>query len=150
MVFQKRRSATLEKGLSRLRGLGSVEPALRLGNELTLERYGNLLEAAEARLQAYNLALAEADRARIEFAEAEASVSVFSTRLLSGVTAVYGKDSKQYEMAGGKPPSTYKRGKKRSPAMGLPVASESGMQSSAEVSGSPSTNGAMNGGEIKV
>lgn len=119
MVFKKRRSAILEKAQSRLRGLQSVHLTMDLGNGLTLQSYASLLESSSARLQAYNLALAEADRARIEFAEIEASVSLLSSRTLSAVAAMYGKDSKEYEMAGGTPPGIYKRAKKQLPATTL-------------------------------
>jgi hypothetical protein len=118
MAYQKRRSATLEKAQARLRGLQSVNPAMDLGNGFTLQSYVDLIESSVTRLQTHNLALAEADRTRIEFAEAEASVSILSSRILSGIVAMYGKDSKEYEMAGGKPPSNYRRSKKQRSATG--------------------------------
>jgi hypothetical protein len=114
MAYQKRRSAILEKAQTRLRGLQSVHPFMDLGRGLTLQDYTVLVEASEKQLQTHNFALAEADRTRIEFAEIEASVSALSSRILSAVAATYGKDSKEYEMAGGKPPSSYKRAKKQS------------------------------------
>ena len=113
MAYQKRRSATLEKAQARLNGLQSVQFTMPLGNGLTLQDYAALIATSNTRLQAHNLALSEADRTRIEFAETEAALSALSTRILSAVVAVYGKDSKEYEMAGGKPPSTYKRSKKQ-------------------------------------
>jgi hypothetical protein len=113
MAYQKRRSATLEKAQARLAGLLSAHPNLDLGNGLTLRGYAALIEACTQQLQTHNAALSEADRTRIEFAEAEASVSALSSRLLSAVVAVYGKDSKEYELAGGKPPSSYKRNKQQ-------------------------------------
>lgn len=102
MVYQKRRSTTLEKAQERLRGLQAVHPELNLGNGLSLQDYANLLADADIRLQAHNQALAEADRTRIEFAQTEATVSALSSRILSAVAAMYGRDSKEYEMAGGK------------------------------------------------
>ncbi|MBW4520072.1 MAG: hypothetical protein KME16_10285 [Scytolyngbya sp. HA4215-MV1] len=113
MAYQKRRSTILEKAQTRLRGLQSVNPTLDLGNGLTLKDYADLIESSDSRLQTHNAALAEADRTRIEFSEIEASVSALSSRILSAVAAMYGKDSKEYEMAGGKPPSRYNRVKKQ-------------------------------------
>ncbi|MBW4694317.1 MAG: hypothetical protein KME27_21440 [Lyngbya sp. HA4199-MV5] len=113
MAYQKRRSATLEKAQARLNGLRSVHAEMDLGNGLTLRDYAALIATSDTRLQAQNLALSEADRTRIEFAETEAALSTLSSRILSAVAAMYGKDSKEYEMAGGKPPSTYKRSKKQ-------------------------------------
>ena len=97
MVYQKRQSAILEKAQARLRGLQSVNPTMDLGNGLTLQGYAALLETSTTQLQTHNLTLAEADRTRIEFAQAEASVSALSSRILSAVAAMYGKDSKEYE-----------------------------------------------------
>jgi len=141
MVYQKRQSAILEKAQARLRGLQSVNPTMDLGNGLTLQGYAALLETSTTQLQTHNLTLAEADRTRIEFAQAEASVSALSSRILSAVAAMYGKDSKEYEMAGGKPPSSYKRAKKQTAATEPTIA-----QNSAASSGTASTNGStMNG-----
>jgi hypothetical protein len=119
MTYQKRQSTVLEKAKARLRGLQSVQVRMDLGNELTLQSYADLIEASDTKLTSHNLALAEADRTRIEFTEAEASITVMSSRVLSAVAAMYGKDSKEYEMAGGKPLSNYKRAKKRSTATSL-------------------------------
>jgi hypothetical protein len=113
MAYQKRRSAILDKAQTRLRGLQSVNPTMDFGNGLGLQNYADLIETSAAQLQTYNLALAEVDRARIEFAETEASVSAISSRILSAVAAAYGRNSKEYEMAGGKAHSTYKRPKQQ-------------------------------------
>jgi hypothetical protein len=100
--------------------LQSIDPSLDLGNGLTLQGYAALIAASNTLLQTYNLALAEADRARIEFAETEASISGVSSRILSAIVAMYGKDSKEYELAGGKPPGNYRRAKKTAPVGDLP------------------------------
>lgn len=141
MPYQKRRSVILEKAQTRLQGLQSVDPTMDLGNGLSLQNYAELIEASGIQLQTHNSALAEADRTRIEFAEIEASVSALSSRILSAVAAMYGKNSKEYEMAGGKPRATYKRVKKSSLA---PSANEP--QTRSTVLNPTSSNGAtMNG-----
>jgi hypothetical protein len=109
MAYPKRRSTALEKAQARLRGLQSVHPEMELGNGLTLQDYAAQIERADNHLQAYNTALSESDRTRIELVETEAVLTQLSSRILSAVAATYGKDSKEYEMAGGKPPSSYKR-----------------------------------------
>jgi hypothetical protein len=149
MVFKKRQSATLEKAQARLRGLQSVNPMMDLGNGLTLQGYAALLETSSAQLQTHNLTLAEADRTRIEFAQAEASVSALSSRILSAVAAMYGKDSKEYEMAGGKPPGNYKRTKKQVTAID-PATPQAGSSSTppsnqAATNGATANSAAMNG-----
>lgn len=142
MAYQKRRSTALENALARLRGLQSVEPTMDLGNGLSLQNYAALIEDSDNQLQMHNLALAEADRTRIEFAETEALVIALSSRLLSAVAAVYGKDSKEYEMAGGKPRSSYKRAKKQpsSPDTPEPQARSSALNPAS--SNGAATNGA--------
>lgn len=112
MVYQKRNSTILEKALARLQGLESLNPQLNLGNGLTLQDYATLIKLALQQLQAYNISLAAADRDRIEFAAAEASVADLSSRLLSAIAATYGKNSKEYEIAGGKVRTNYKRSTK--------------------------------------
>jgi hypothetical protein len=137
MAYQKRQSATLVKALARLRGLESVDPMMDLGSGLSLQGYADLIAASDAKLQTYNLALAEADRTRIEFAEAQSSVSMLSSRILSAIVARYGKDSKEYEMAGGKPPSRYRRSKRQSLAAGTNQSqNESASSDSAQLNGS--------------
>jgi len=141
MAYQKRRSATLEKAQARLRGLRTLLAALQLGNGLTLQNYAALIEAVNALLEAHNLALAEADRTRIELAEMEVSLSALSSRVLSAVAATYGRDSKEYELAGGKFPSSYRRTKKQVESTSL-----SEFQVSNVTSNIASSNGsAMNG-----
>lgn len=113
MAYQKRGSAIVDKAQARLAGLLSAHPNMDLGNGLTLRVYAALIEACTQQLQTHNAALSEADRTRIEFAEAEAALSALSSRVLSAVVVVYGKDSKEYELAGGKPPSNYRRNKQQ-------------------------------------
>lgn len=120
MTYQKRRSTILEKAQARLRGLQSTRSAVNLGNGLTLQDYAASIETSITRLEAHNLVLAEADRTRIELAEAETSVSALSSRVLSAIAAMYGRDSKEYEMAGGRPLSSYRRSKKPSSAASEP------------------------------
>jgi hypothetical protein len=141
MAYQKRWSATLGKAQARLRGIQSILSAMQLGNGLMLSNYVALIETAVARLEAHNLALAEADRTRIEFAEVEASLSALSSRVLSAIAATYGKDSKEYELAGGKPPRNYRRAKKQLEAAGLNEPQISTVIESASSNGS-TTNGA--------
>jgi hypothetical protein len=54
-------------------------------------------------LQTYNTSLSESDRTRLELVDIEAQLATLSSRILSAIAAVYGKNSKEYAMAGGKP-----------------------------------------------
>lgn len=139
MAFQKRQSVVLKKASARLQGVQSLYPNLDLGNGLTTQQLAALIELANAQLQDYHLALAEADRARIEFEETEASVSLTASRILSAIAAHYGKDSKEYELAGGKPRSSAKRTKK-------PETNVAENQNNESSSNTASSNGAVTNG----
>jgi hypothetical protein len=143
MAYKKRRSTALEKAQNRLNGLQSLYPAIDLGNGLSLQGFAALIEASSEQLQAHNVALSEADRTRIEFAEIEVAVSTMASRILSAIAATYGRGSKEYEMAGGKPPSSYRRSTK-------PVVATDSIDSqlNTDASSIPTSNGAvMNGAE---
>ena len=109
MGYPKRQSATLAKAQDRLRGLQTVHPNLELGYGLTLPDYATLIDTTDRQLQAYNAALAAADRLRIELTATESTLSDLSSRVLTAIVARYGKASQEYEMAGGTPPSRSKR-----------------------------------------
>jgi ribosomal protein L27 len=55
----------------------------------------------QSKLDAYNQALAAVDNALNELQAAEKALKKRSTRMLAGVGVAFGKDSSQYEMAGG-------------------------------------------------
>ncbi len=112
MGYPQRESAPLVKAQDRLRGLQSIHPNLNLGNGLTLQDYAEIIQTTDRQLQAHNVALVEADRTRIELATTESNLKSLSSRVLITVAALYGKESKEYEMAGGTPPSRSKRAKK--------------------------------------
>ena len=125
MSYQKRQSAILEKAQDRLLGLQTIHPGMDFGVGLTLPDYDTLIASVDRQLQAYNAALVAADRARIAFDTTEATLSALSSRILTAVVAVYGKESQEYEMAGGVPPSQSKRAKKAAAA--TPVPPQSGI-----------------------
>jgi two-component sensor histidine kinase len=109
MAYNKRRSTELEKAQARLRGLQATHPELNLGSGISLYEYEKLIQSVNSSLQAYNTSLSESDRNRIELQEVEAQLSTLSSRILSAIAALYGKDSKEYAMAGGKPSGGGKR-----------------------------------------
>jgi hypothetical protein len=146
MVYQKRRSTILAKAQARLQGLQSVQPEMALGNSLTLQAYADLIAAVDDRLIAHNVALSAADRTRIELVELETALSTLSSRMLSAVVANYGKNSKAYEMAGGKLPKPARRTSKP-PSATVPPDSPAD-DSQAIFSSAPSNGAAKNGSAI--
>jgi hypothetical protein len=145
MAYKKRRSTALEKAQTRLRGLQSLDPAMDLGSGVTLQDYATLIATASTQLQTYNVALADADRTRIELEDIETNLKTMSSRILSMVVAMYGRTSKEYEMAGGKLRSPAKR-TKTAGATSMPSATGTGVSMMAIAAPPESTPGAeMNG-----
>ncbi|GAP94706.1 ATPase [Leptolyngbya sp. NIES-2104] len=53
------------------------------------------------RIESYNRALAEVDSSKKDIDELEKTLADLTDRMLIGVAFKYGKDSREYEMAGG-------------------------------------------------
>jgi hypothetical protein len=109
MARPKKISPHLEKAQQRLTALTAIDPALDLGNGLTVAAYRAEVTAAQAKQDAYNALLSQVDQAYNDFQTVEKSIRDLSERMLSGVAAKYGKDSNEYEMAGGVRKSERKR-----------------------------------------
>jgi len=118
---KKTSSLTLERAAARAAGLESIDAALDLGNGLTLASYRAAIADTNTKLGAYNTLLSQVDEAQNAFREAERALGDTSDRMLAGVAARYGRDSGQYEMAGGTKKSDRKR-----PSKAAPVAAAAG------------------------
>ncbi|NJO17342.1 MAG: hypothetical protein HC877_16845 [Thioploca sp.] len=109
MARKKRTSPTIERSQQRLSALLSIDNNLDLGNNLTSAIYREEIVKAQSLLDAYNTLLSQADGALNAFVIAEKNLKDLSERMLSGVGVKFGKDSAQYEMAGGVRKSERKR-----------------------------------------
>ena len=109
MSFKKSSSQVAEICQARLTALSSIDAALDLGNGLTLAKYQAAIQDVEAKLKTYNVSLAQADENGNILRAAEKELSALNTRMLAGVSAKYGKDSNEYEKAGGTRLSEIKR-----------------------------------------
>ena len=116
MSRPKRGSATLSKAEKRLASLTSISPTLDLGEGLTIESYAQKAALLRSQLASYNESLSFADRALNAVQDTEKQIRDLSERMLIAVAAKYGKDSYEYEMAGGTRKSERKRPQRRSPA----------------------------------
>lgn len=101
MARQKRFSESIEKAAQRLNALRSIDPQLDMGGGLTLAAFETQINEARTALDGYNSLLTQVDAAYNQLVAAEQSVAERSQRMLSGVAAIYGKDSNEYEQAGG-------------------------------------------------
>jgi uncharacterized protein YoxC len=105
----KRSSAVLDNAERRAAGLKSISSSLDLGNGLTIEAFSELIQDMQDKLEAYNMSLSAVDAAHSKVQEVERSLRDLSEHMLLGVAVKYGKNSYEYEMAGGTRKSERKR-----------------------------------------
>ncbi|MDM9583715.1 hypothetical protein [Nostoc sp. GT001] len=97
----KRTSRILEKAQLRSAGLKSIVPSIKFDENSSLEKLIESIEQLHNKLDVYNTALSMVDSSRTEIEEMEKNLSQLSEKMLMVVAIKYGKDSREYEMAGG-------------------------------------------------
>jgi hypothetical protein len=105
-------SITLTSAITRIAGVRSIAADLDLGNGLTVENYQNNITAVETLVNTFNTQISLLGELRNRINEKETVLKDFSERMLIGVGAKYGKDSNQYQMAGGTKKSLRKKPKR--------------------------------------
>jgi hypothetical protein len=101
MAYKARESAPIAKAQARVNGLAAIDPALDLGETVSVAEGNAQIKAAAKTLSDYNKALKAADDLLNKLVTQEKALSAWSTKALGGVKFKYGPDSSQYEMAGG-------------------------------------------------
>jgi hypothetical protein len=101
MARQKRKSAAVDFAENRANALNSIDAALDLGNGLTLADYKTKTAALKEKNDKYNSDLSLLDESLNVIQADERALDDLSTRMLAGVGTKYGKDSNEYEKAGG-------------------------------------------------
>ena len=109
MGRRRKISKVLDNAQTRLAGLKSIDSALDLGNGLTVPAFANVISDGQAKLATYNQMLAAIDDQYNAVLASEKVAADMSERMLAGVGARFGKDSSQYEQAGGVRKSERKR-----------------------------------------
>jgi hypothetical protein len=97
----KQRSRVLEKASARLGAMRSLGTDINFGNGLTFTDFEESIDRTREALLAYNTAIATYSQAQLAFMELERNLADLAERMLTGVATQYGKQSHQYEMAGG-------------------------------------------------
>jgi pyruvate/oxaloacetate carboxyltransferase len=110
MARRKRTSQVLEKAVRRAAGMSSIDPALELGNGLSLPAFSTLIETMRSKENDYNSALSNLDKLYREMLETERELGDMAEHMLLGVATRYGKSSVEYGMAGGVPKNQRRRG----------------------------------------
>ena len=113
MAYKRRTSQVIAEAQERATNLKAIDPALDLGSGLTVAALEGEIAAAQTALEKYNKLLAKADAAANELNALEKQLGTSSGRMLAGVGVRFGKDSSEYEMAGGVRTSEIKRGGKK-------------------------------------
>jgi hypothetical protein len=101
MAYRKKNSRVCDKADTRLASLKSIDEKMDLGNGLTAEAYGKEIGALRNQINSYNTHLSTADGMKNQIKEQEAVVRDWNERILAGVASKFGKNSDQYEKAGG-------------------------------------------------
>lgn len=109
MARLKKTSKTLESAQTRLASVKSIGADLDLGNGITVAAYEKKISDTTKTLEKYNTSLSTADSNEQMFDAAELDLKDFHERVLLGVGTNYGKNSNEYEMAGGTKKSERKR-----------------------------------------
>lgn len=101
MSRKKRTSRVLEKAELRAAGLKAIDTTMDFGNARTVANLTAQIEQLRSKLDAYNIALAIIDSYKTEIEALEKSLGDLTDQMLIGIAFKYGKDSREYEMAGG-------------------------------------------------
>ncbi|MCC5666353.1 hypothetical protein LC653_21140 [Nostoc sp. CHAB 5784] len=101
MSLRKRTSRVLESAELRFSGLKAINANLDLGDDYNLKSLTQLIEQLRVKIEAHNTALSTIDSSKVEIEELEQILGTFSEKMLMGIGFKYGKDSREYEMAGG-------------------------------------------------
>jgi hypothetical protein len=97
----KKTARVLERIELRVAGLKAIDPNINFGEDRSLDYMTELSQKRRSRIEEYNTALTTIDTARTEMADLEKKLNDVAEKMLIGVAFTYGKDSAQYEMAGG-------------------------------------------------
>ncbi|MEH2372783.1 hypothetical protein [Nostoc sp.] len=101
MSRKKRTSRVLEKAQLRSAGLKSIVPNIKFDKDYNLEKLIESTDWLRSKIDVYNTALSVVDASKTEIQEMEKNLSQLSEKMLMVVAIKYGKDSREYEMAGG-------------------------------------------------
>ena len=93
MAYSKTSSKDFEHAIKRMASLKSIDPALDIGNGLTVETYQQSIDHVSNVMEVYNTQLSLADSFSSSLKEKEKLLRAFTERMLTGVAAKFGRDS---------------------------------------------------------
>ncbi len=95
------KNPTLDKANVRMAGIKSIDPKLDLGKGQTVDNYALQIKKVGDSMNDYNSGLSTLDDLYNKFKAEVTKLRDWNERMLSGVGSAYGKDSSEYEKAGG-------------------------------------------------
>ena len=117
MARTKKNSKVIESAKVRLASVKSIDPNLDLGNGITVAKYETKTDETDSSLETYNTTLSLLDEQKNTFEVNEKDLNDYNERFLLGVGSKFGKDSMEYEKAGGTRKSERKKpSKAKNPA----------------------------------
>jgi len=111
MARLKTSSRTYEKAFRRIASVKSIDPDFDLGNGLIAKDYETAITNVKAAMDNYNTLLSTLDEKLNFLKDKEKILDDWNERILIGVAAKYGKNSSEYEQAGGVRKSERKKAK---------------------------------------
>jgi hypothetical protein len=109
MARKKRNSPALNKANTRLSSLKAIDENLDLGNGFTVTEYESRITATKKKLDDHNGRLSSLDGDLNKLQASETELNDYSDRILAAVGVKFGRDSSEYEEAGGTRKSERKR-----------------------------------------
>ncbi|MBN4002927.1 hypothetical protein [Nostoc sp. LPT] len=109
MARPKRNSRILSKSETRLASIKSINSSLDVGEGLSVKDYTGKIESLRQSLEAYNTTLSTIDVLLTQILENEQDLADYSEKILRGIAYKFGKNSYEYQMAGGIRKSDRKR-----------------------------------------
>lgn len=113
MAYRKMSSRYYEQAVQRVAGLKAIQATLDLGNGLSIEAYEASIGEMKSTIDTYNTLLAQADTLQNTIQAKEKALRDLSERMLMGVASRFGRDSDEYEKAGGRKKSEIRRTSRR-------------------------------------
>jgi hypothetical protein len=101
MGRKKRTSRVLEKAELRVAGLKAIDAHMNFDETCNLENLTQLIEQFRSMLDDYNAAIAVIDSNKSKLDKTEKNLKNLTDKMLIGVGFKYGKNSNEYELAGG-------------------------------------------------
>ncbi|MDZ7970334.1 MAG: hypothetical protein RM368_36310 [Nostoc sp. DedSLP03] len=101
MARPKRNLRILSKAETRLASVKSINSSLDVGEGLSVKDYTGKIESLRQSLEAYNTTLSTIDVLLTHILENEQDLADYSEQILRGIAYKFGKNSYEYQMAGG-------------------------------------------------